>query len=189
MFLSQCKAPAQQRVTVSKFLGYDARPRTPLGAFARMENLTGDGYPTLSVRGKRKTVMALDKPNGLCAKDCLIWVDGGTLYINGAAIDLTLTDGEKQLVSMGAYLLIWPDKKYVNTQDLSDKGSLENTSQTTGTVTFALCRSDGTEYEDYTAGAAAPTGAESGDLWLDTGSGAALIFMAASSTACHMTPS
>ena len=175
MFLSQCKAPAQQRVTVSKFLGYDARPRTPLGAFARMENLTGDGYPTLSVRGKRKTVMALDKPNGLCAKDCLIWVDGGTLYINGAAIDLTLTDGEKQLVSMGAYLLIWPDKKYVNTQDLSDKGSLENTSQTTGTVTFALCRSDGTEYEDYTAGAAAPTGAESGELWLDTGSGAALM--------------
>ena len=175
MFLSQCKAPAQQRVTVSKFLGYDARPRTPLGAFARMENLTGDGYPTLSVREKRKTVMALDKPNGLCAKDCLIWVDGGTLYINGAAIDLTLTDGEKQLVSMGAYLLIWPDKKYVNTQDLSDKGSLENTSQTTGTVTFALCRSDGTEYEDYTAGAAAPAGAESGDLWLDTGSGAALM--------------
>ena len=175
MFLSQCKAPAQQRVTVSKFLGYDARPRTPLGAFARMENLTGDGYPTLSVREKRKTIAALDKPNGLCAKDCLIWVDGGTLYINGAAIDLTLTDGEKQLVSMGAYLLIWPDKKYVNTQDLSDKGSLENTRQTTGTVTFALCRSDGTEYEDYTAGAAAPTGAESGDLWLDTGSGAALM--------------
>ena len=175
MFLSQFKAPAQQRVTVSKFLGYDARPRTPLGAFTRMKNLTGDGYPTLSVREKRKTVMVLDKPNGLCAKDCLIWVDGGTLYINGAAIDLTLTDGEKQLVSMGAYLLIWPDKKYVNTQDLSDKGSLENTSQTTGTVTFALCRSDGTEYEDYTAGAAAPAGAESGDLWLDAGSGAALM--------------
>ena len=36
MFLSQFPAPAQQRVTVSKFLGYDARPRTPLGAFARM---------------------------------------------------------------------------------------------------------------------------------------------------------
>ena len=171
MFLSQCKAPAQQRVTVSKFLGYDARPRTPLGAFARMENLSGGAYPTLSVRKKRKTIAALDKPNGLTAKDCLIWVDGRTLYINGAAIDLTLTDGERQLVSMSAYLLIWPDKMYVNTQDLSDKGSLENTSQTTGTVTFALCRSDGTEYEGYTTGAAAPGSPASGDLWLDTGSG------------------
>ena len=81
MFLSQFPAPAQQRVTVSKFLGYDARPRTPLGAFARMENLQGGGYPTLSVRERRKAVAALDRPNGLAAKDCLIWVDGGTLYI------------------------------------------------------------------------------------------------------------
>ena len=175
MFLSQLPAPAQQRVTVSKFSGYDARPRTALGAFRRMENLTGDGYPTLSVRGKRKTVTTLERPNALTAKDCLIWVEGGTLYINGAAIDLVLTDGEKQLVSMGAYLLIWPDKKYVNTQDLSDKGSMENTSQTTGTVTFSLCRSNGTDYSDYTTGAAAPSGAESGALWLDTGSGNVLM--------------
>ena len=175
MYLSQFPAPAQQRVTVSKFLGYDARPRTPLGAFARMENLQGGGYPTLSVRERRKAVAALDRPNGLAAKDCLIWVDGGTLYINGASVDLTLTDSEKQLVSMGAYLLIWPDKKYVNTQELSDRGSLENTSQTTGTVTFSLCRSDGTDYGDYTTGAAAPGGPENGDLWLDTGSGAALM--------------
>lgn len=84
MFLSQFKAPAQQRVTVSKFGGYDARRRAPLGSFARMENLTGDGYPTLSVREKRKTIAALDKPNGLAAKDSLIWVDGRTLYINGS---------------------------------------------------------------------------------------------------------
>ena len=175
MFLSQFTAPRQQQVTVSKFGGYDTRVRAPLGAFARMENLTGDGYPTLSVREKRKAIAALDRPNGLAAKDCLIWVDGGTLYINGAAIDLTLTDGEKQLVSMGAYLLIWPDKKYVNTQDLSDKGSLENVVQTAGTVTFSLCRSDGTEYEGYATGAAAPASAESGDLWLDTGSAAAAL--------------
>ena len=150
MFLSQFKAPAQQRVTVSKFGGYDARRRAPLGSFARMENLTGDGYPTLSVREKRKTIAALDKPNGLAAKESLIWVDGRTLYSNGLAIDLALTDGEKQLVSMGAYLLIWPDKKYVNTQNLSDRGSLENAIQTTGAVTYALCRADGTEYEGYT---------------------------------------
>ena len=76
MFLSQLPAPAQQRVTVSKFSGYDARPRTALGAFRRMENLTGDGYPTLSVRGKRKTVTTLERPNALTAKDCLIWVEG-----------------------------------------------------------------------------------------------------------------
>lgn len=170
MYLSQFSTPAQKRVTVSKFLGYDARPRVAAGAFTGMENLTADGYPTLTVREKRKSILVLDRPNGLCAKDCLIWVDGGTLYINGLAIELALTDGEKQLVSMGAYLLIWPDKKYVNTQDLSDKGSLENSRQTTGTVTFTLCSSDGTAYEDYTTGAVAPDSPDSGELWLDTGS-------------------
>ena len=175
MFLSQFPTPRQQRLTVSKFGGYDARPRAALGTFARMENLSADGYPTLTVREKRKTIAVPDKPNGLCAKDCLIWVDGRTLYLNGAAIGLTLTDGEKQLVSMGAYLLIWPDKKYVNTQDLSDCGSLENTAETTGAVTFTLCRRDGTAYEDYISGAAAPEGAGSGDLWLDTGSETALL--------------
>lgn len=174
MFLSQFSAPAQRRVTVNRFLGYDARQRLSPGAFAGMENLTAKHYPALAVREKRKTIAALDKPNGLCAKDCLIWVDGGTLYINGHAVELTLTDGEKQLVSMGAYLLIWPDKKYVNTQDLSDRGSLENTRQTTGTVTFTLCSGDGTGYEDYTTGAAAPDNAAAGALWLDTGSMALL---------------
>ena len=53
MLLSQLPVPAQQRVTVSKFLGYDARPRTPLGPFARMENLSGGAYPTLTVRRPR----------------------------------------------------------------------------------------------------------------------------------------
>lgn len=158
MFLSQFSAPSQRRVTVNRFLGYDARQRLSPGAFAGMENLTAKHYPALAVRERRRTIAALDKPNGLCAKDCLIWVDGGTLYINGHAVELTLTDGEKQLVSMGAYVLIWPDKKYVNTQDLSDRGSLENTRQTTGTVTFTLCSSDGTEYGDYTTGAAAYLG-------------------------------
>ena len=169
MFLSQFKAPAQQRVTVSKFGGYDARRRTPLGSFARMEDLTGDGYPTLSVREKRKTIAARDKPNGLAAKESLIWGDGRTLYSNGLAIDLALTDGEKQLVSMGAWLLIWPDKLYINTKDLTDFGSLENKRVTEGEVSFTLCRPDGTAYSGYLAADTAPEEPESGSLWLDTG--------------------
>lgn len=175
MFLSQFPTPAQKRVTISRFPGYDVRLHTSPGSFAGMKNLSADGYPALSVRQKRKTIAALNSPNGLAAKDSLIWVDGGTLYINGLAVELPLTDGEKQLISMGAYLLIWPDKKYVNTQDLSDRGSLERTSQTTGTVSFSLCRSDGTDCENYSTGTTAPGSADSGDLWLDTGSGTVLM--------------
>ena len=193
MFLSQLPAQRQQRATVSTFLGYDARPRTPLGAFARMENLTSEGYPTLLVRRRRKAAAVLRQPHGLAAKDCLIWVDGSTLYINGASVSLPLTSGEKQLVSMGAYLLIWPDKKYVNTQDLSDAGSLENRVETSGTVDFSLCRADGSPLGDYTTGVTPPADPAEGDLWLDTGSGAALlqydgaIWQAVSGTAMQIT--
>ena len=97
-----------------------------------------------------------------------MWVDGTALYIGGEKTGLALSDSEKQLVNMGAYLLIWPDRKYINTQDLSDFGSMENRNVTAGEVTTALCRSGGEELGDYAAGAAAPDAPEAGALWLDT---------------------
>lgn len=51
-------------------------------------------------------------------------MDGTALYVGGIKTGLVLTEGLKQLVSMGAYLVIWPDKKYINTKDLTDFGSL-----------------------------------------------------------------
>lgn len=120
MFFPKLTAPTQNRVTVSRFLGYDRRNGGELGCFEKMENLTSDGFPALSVRKKRALLTTLNHPNGLTSKDCLIWVDGSTLYINGESTELVLQDNEKQLIGMGAYLLIWPDKLYINTCDLSD---------------------------------------------------------------------
>ena len=80
----------------------------------------------------------LKEPRGLICRDAPVWVDGRTLFINGQKTELVLTDGDKQLVSMGAYLLIWPDKKYINTQDLTEYGGLENRTVSTGEVTVAF---------------------------------------------------
>ena len=165
MFFPKLTSPEQNRVTVSRFLGYDRRNGGELGCFEKMENLTSDGFPALTVRKKRGAVTRLARPNGLTSKDCLIWVDGNTLYINGEAAEPVLQDSEKQLIGMGAYLLIWPDKIYINTCDLSDWGHLENTVETTGTTTMWLCRGDGTMWQDYVTGDTAP---EDGGLWLDT---------------------
>ena len=101
-------------------------------------------------------------------KDGLFWVDGTALYVNGAKTGLVLTDSRKQLVSMGAYLLIFPDKKYINTQDLTDFGSMENVRTTTGEVTFTLCDGTGESLGSYAAGTEAPQEPRTGDLWLDT---------------------
>ena len=169
MFFAKMNLPAQKRVTLDAFGGYDARVRCEKGAFAAMKNLCSDRYPTLSIRPRRGTVSTVTNPHGMIGKDCLIWVDGATLFINGLATELVLSDTEKQLVSMGAYLVIFPDKKYINTQDLSDYGSLENTVTTTGEVTFSLCDREGTDLAAYTMSATPPAPAESGALWWDGG--------------------
>lgn len=146
MYFPQLSTPRQSRVTVSRFLGLDRRPRGQEGSFREMENLCADGYPTLTVRRPRGVAGSAVSPGGLTVKEGLIWVDGHTLYINGSAAGLVLSEGRKQLISMGAWLLIWPDKAYINTKDLTDFGSLENKRVTEGEVSFALCRPDGTVY-------------------------------------------
>ena len=169
MYFPKLNAPRQSRVTVNRFPGLDRRPRGQEGSFREMENLCAQGYPTLTVRRPRGIAGSVTAPGGLTAKDGLIWVDGHTLYINGSAAGLVLSEGKKQLVSMGAWLLIWPDKLYINTKDLTDFGSLENKRVTEGEVSFTLCRPDGTAYSGYLAADEAPEEPEAGSLWLDTG--------------------
>ena len=168
MYFPKLKAAAQQRAGVEQFGGLDRRPGSGAGSLEQMENLWSSGYPALETRPLRRTVTQLAKPNGMTEKDGLFWVDGTALYVNGAKTGLVLTDSRKQLVSMGAYLLIFPDKKYINTQDLTDFGSMENVRATTGEVTFTLCDGTGESLGSYAAGTEAPQEPRTGDLWLDT---------------------
>lgn len=167
MLFPQLNIPRQSRLTVSRFLGWDRRERSETGSFARMENLCADAYPALQTRPRRSLAARLEVPGGLTARDSLIWVDGHTLYVGGTAVGAVLSEGGKQLVSMGAYLLVFPDKVWVNTADLSQFGSMENTAVSSGTVSLTLCRADGSEYEGCLASAGAPEEPESGALWLD----------------------
>lgn len=110
MFFPKLTAPPQQRVTADRFLGLDRRAGSAMGGMQDMENLWAGGYPALETRPARGIVAAVKAPGGLVCRDAPVWVDGTALYVNGVRTGLTLTEGDKQLVSMGAYLLIWPDK-------------------------------------------------------------------------------
>ena len=171
MFFPKLTAAPQQRRTVDRFLGLDRRAGSAMGSFQNMENLWAGGYPALETRPARGTAAALKAPHGLVCRDAPVWVDGTALYVNGDRTGLVLTDGDKQLVSMGAYLLIWPDKKYINTQDLTEFGGLENRTVTTGEVTVSLCRSSGEELGSYSIGEEAPASPGTGSLWMDTADG------------------
>ena len=163
------------RENVTSFGGYHAGARIAEGEFATMKNCTGDQFPLIATRRKRGVYAAPQKCNGLLAKDSLCWVDGSKFVMNGYETELHLTDSPKQLVSMGAYVIIFPDKKYINTADLSDSGNLEAEFTSAGTVKFTPVDGDGKPLIPAYTQPEEPEKPENGALWLDTSGAGALL--------------
>ena len=107
-----------------KFGGYDHTVAASNGDIWDMENLTGDFYPVLGTRSRRWSCRTLTKPNGLYAHDGLYWADGTGFYADGV-LKGTVTDSRKRFASLGAYIVILPDKKYYN-RLTGDFGALES---------------------------------------------------------------
>ena len=159
---------------ISSFGGLDCGTVISDNRFNDELNMGGCEYPLLAPRRKRAFFNVCGpRLHGLFAKSRLIYINNGTLYYGGEAVEglsLPDIDGERQLVSMGAKVIIFPDKLYLNTADLTDYGPLEACFETQeGTqVTCTLTRGDGTLYEDYVISSVEPEEAVNGKLWLDT---------------------
>lgn len=170
-FFPTVQAQTAQRRVTDVFAGYNHNLRINEGEFYDEENLCSDDYPLLSTRRHRGVYAAPAAAQGLIAKDALCYVDGTEFVINEKRIEMGLsTEAEmcpKSLVSMGAYVIILPDRKYINTADLSDFGSIEASYTSVSDVTFNLCTVDGARL-DVIAGAAAPENPKNGGYWLDT---------------------
>ena len=161
---------ACSRLVTDCFSGYDRRARPPEGSFRDTRNLSLRDYPLLSTRPKRGLLRTLSAPGGMIAKDALCYVDGGTLYVNHLPSPLSgISPGEKQLVSMGAYVCVFPDKLYYNTEDPSDYGSMEAELSLTGEIRCCLCDRDGTPRPDPDRSPSEPEDPANGQLWLDGG--------------------
>lgn len=168
MKLSQLNIIPSSRETIDEFGGYNHNLRIGDGEFYDMENLTSSYYPVLAPRGKRGTYVKASSPQGMIAKDSLCYVDGSKFVINEYSIEMELNDEPKQLISMGAYVIIMPDKKYINTLNHNDRGNIEAEVVTTNDVTFSLCKLDGADYEKILD--TKPEEPKNMDLWLDTSS-------------------
>ena len=172
MYYPHLKTTPQDRIVTDRFLGYDHRLRSPDGAFYETENLSLRHFPLLSTRPLRGKLATLSHPGGLLVKDALCYVDDGTLYVNGLATPVTgLRPGEKQLVSMGAWLLIFPDKVYYNTAEPSNFGPMEASYEANGPVRYSLCDLNGRELPDPVLSETEPPSPENGAWWLDTSGG------------------
>ena len=172
------------RVVTDTFRGYNHNLKIADGEMYDTQNLTTDYYPLLATRRPRHTVLTTTKPGGLIAKDKLYYVDNGTLYylaegesgLESQATSLTglstgTTTQYKQLVSMGAYILVFPDKKYYNTVDSTDYGSIECSCTFIGNydVTAGVVQPDGTAWTVIATDDEEPANPDNGDIWVDTG--------------------
>lgn len=169
MFFPKLDSLKQKALTITAFPGLDRTGSAKNGTCIHMENLSADGYPVLQPRAGRG-VYATTPCNGMIAKDALCYVNGSDFVINGYPVDMGLTEGRKQLVSMGAYVVIFPDKKYINTLNYGDSGALEAYYTAAQTVQFSPCHRDGSAL-DATVDAEAPQDPVDGQYWLDTVSG------------------
>ena len=160
--------PTEEK-TLKTFGGLNRRAKISENEFSDMQNLSGDGYPVLTSRKGRSVRAAGVFADGMVNKDALCYASGGKLYVNGYEVPgLVLGSSEKQFVSMGAYLVIFPDKKWVNTKDLTDYGSIDASFTTGSPVTYTMCLPDASPMGTPTVSATAPSDPGNGDLWIDT---------------------
>lgn len=96
-----------------KFGGLNHRIGGADGELWDMQNLTGDNYPVLSVRKRRALCATLETPGGLFAWEKLCWVSGTGFYYDGV-LRGTVSQGVKTFASLGAYIVILPDKCFYN---------------------------------------------------------------------------
>lgn len=178
MLYPKLKDTNKHRLTTDVFRGYNHNLRVDDGEFYAMRNMTSDYYPLLSPRRKRGINTAPISNNEnikYIGSDGarLYWIQNNTLMYNDgtkSAFEGELTGDKHNIVLMGAYLLVFPEKKYVNTET-SETGNIEALWSADGaTVTFSLTNIGGDEYENVTVQDTAPESPVNGAIWLDTSS-------------------
>lgn len=177
-FFSTVNETATYREVTETFAGYNRNLKTGDGEWYDTKNLTSDYYPVMSQRKKRGYIKTLENPQGMIAKDALAYIDNQHLFYNEKDMseqmpDVSISEGKKQLISMGAYLCIFPDGIYFNTEDYSDNGYMgeENTfNAAESNITFNICKMNGDVINvSYTGDkSVVPEKPSSGAYWLDT---------------------
>ena len=147
----------RRRTFLNTFKGLCLRHATPDGYFKDAQNLSSDGYPTIAPRKARGVITECATVYAMYdhAKMCWVW-ESALFY--GETMVGEVIPGKKQFASLGANVVIFPDKLLLNTEEMT-LTSLENE---TSVVFAALypCNRDGTTADgtDYTKIAAVGIG-------------------------------
>jgi hypothetical protein len=155
------------RDMINVFGGYNGNLVIGDNEFADMRNMTSSYYPVVSPRGPRASLKNLGFVTGLHAKNGISYCQGPQFCYNGKAVPgITLSGTGKQMVSMGAYILIFPDKIWFNTEN-GEWGYMEQSNTPTSSTVAANyypCTKDGERMEYPWTEPETPV---NGEIWLD----------------------
>lgn len=133
-YLPQLNKTNKAQLVLEEFRGINHNNFLEETELFDMKNMSVDNYPYASPRRQRGTFLAEDGSrfgafttaggktvhcNGIASKQGFCFVEGNRFYYKSNEDDVyrdigEVSDGEKQFVSLGAYILIFPDKKYFN---------------------------------------------------------------------------
>lgn len=146
------------------FAGYCPQVGLRDSQWFREENLSTRAYPYLRPRAPRRKlssnpIQAIGSMNGLCILQDHILKYGDT------EIAIPVTDGKKELLSFGAYVIVMPDMVWVNTADQSF-GTCEVSEEFETEVGISWCDIEGNPLETVVDGDTEPDNTQ--QFWLDT---------------------
>ena len=172
MKLPLINASEGARDYIDSFGGYHRTERCKENEAFDERNLSSDVFPNLSPREPRVVFRSVTNCKGLHVNEGLVEIKQDTqgnenaLFYEGTKIGLLTETGERQMCSMGAYVIIWPDKKRFNTKT-STLEDLCATWTSSGNVSFQMCKIDGSSISP-TVSSTAPSNPTPGQYWLDT---------------------
>ena len=128
---------------VGEWNGLDERLVIDTNAFHATKNMSTRFFPAASTRLPRGNAQqTITKPNGLYWKNHLFYISGTQCYYDGSAVSgMTVTDGAKQIVGMGAYICVFPDKVILNTAN-GEVSHIDATYTQSSSINFAELSQD-----------------------------------------------
>lgn len=149
-----------------KFGGLHTGNNIPFYEFSRMENLTGNDFPRMSVREKRgifadyseNTCIHTESPLTACVNTAegILIITENSVFIDGREIEnVRLLQGVKNrcAVPIGRNVFIVPDGIYLKFTDSGTQVIYCNKTVTAENISLTLCLSDGTDIFPHYYGA------------------------------------
>lgn len=132
MYLASLKQKYKTKEMVTTFQGYCHRDVISDGQWFDMTNMSARKYPAITTRPNRQI---LTKVNGeavsnvaaMVDMDGLVWLGkDGSLHAGGNVLPnfYAYTEAERQMVPMGGYLIVFPDKVWANAVKLRMGGEM-----------------------------------------------------------------